>query len=70
LYAKPTVPRNGTADRIASGGVTQGQKTGFGPRIRGIWPMHSLSAAVFSHRPFADNATKLSVVNPLFAFHG
>jgi hypothetical protein len=42
---KPPAPQDGTADLIASGSVTPGQKTGFGPRIRGIWPMHSLTAA-------------------------
>jgi hypothetical protein len=42
---KPPAPQDGTADLIASGSVTPGQKTGLGPRIRGIWPMHSLSAA-------------------------
>jgi hypothetical protein len=52
---------------MASGCVTQGQKTGISPRIRGIWPMHSLSAAAFGRPPFLDNATKPSVVKQLFA---
>jgi hypothetical protein len=47
--------------------VTQGQKTGFSPRIRGIWPMHSLSAAAFGRPPFRDNATKVIFVKQLFA---